>query len=351
MNPGKLALAALCMLQMSISLKAADVAPEVKVIPLTDRVRVEIGGQLFTEYIYADGASRPYCYPILAADGTPMTRNFPMKNVPGEDTDHPWHRSLWFAHSLVNGIDFWNEGHGDAGRSPDTKGKTVQDYLVETASGAVGLIRTHDRWVAPDGKLVCTDERTVRFHATADARMIDFEVTLHAQPDAPLVMGDNKDGTMAIRLAQWMTMPHKYQGGGATITGARSNVVSAANNSASAGHILSSTGKRDNDTWGKRADWCDYYSEHNGKTYGVALFDHPDNIRHPTWWQARDYGLFGANPFGQHDYENLKDQPHIGDYTIPAGGSLTLQYRFYFHNGDPQDAHIAEHYAEYAAEK
>ena len=163
------------------------------------------------------------------------------------------------------------------------------------------------------------------------------------------MIGDNKDGTMAIRVAQWMTMPHKSQGGGTAITGAATSVSTAS--STSKGHIVNSTGIRDSDTWGKRADWCDYYSEHDGKTYGVAIFDHPQNLRHPTWWQARDYGLFGANPFGQHDYENLKDQPHIGDYTIPAGGSLTLRYRFYFHNGDEKAAKIAEHYADYSAGK
>jgi hypothetical protein len=298
---------------------------------------VEIGGQLFTEYIYGDGATRPYCYPVLTADGTPMTRNFPMKKVAGEDTDHPWHRSLWFAHSVVNNVDFWNEGHGDAGHSPDAKGKTVQDSLSETTSGDVGTIRSHDRWMAPDDKLICTDDRTIRFHGTADARMIDFEVTIHALPDSSLVIGDNKDGTMAIRLAQWMTMPHKSQSQGTNVFGS--------------GHIVNSAGQRDNDAWGKRADWCDYSAEHNGKTYGVAIFDHPQNLRHPTWWQARDYGLFAANAFGQHDFENLKDQPHTGDYTIPAGGSLTLRYRFYFHNGDAQDAKIAEHYADYAAWK
>jgi hypothetical protein len=161
-------------------------------------------------------------------------------------------------------------------------------------------------------------------------------------------MGDNKDGTMAVRLAQWMTMPHKSQGGGANITGESTNVTTA---SVSAGHIVNSKGIRDGEVWGKRADWCDYYSQHDGKTYGVAIFDHPQNLRHPTWWMARDYGLFGANPFGQHDYENLKDQPHIGDYTMPAGGNLTLRYRFYFHNGDEQAAKIAEHYAEYTSEK
>jgi hypothetical protein len=38
-----------------------------------------------------------------------MTRNYPMAKVPGEETDHPHHRSLWFAHGPVNGVDVWTE--------------------------------------------------------------------------------------------------------------------------------------------------------------------------------------------------------------------------------------------------
>jgi hypothetical protein len=315
------------------ALAATDAGTDVKLTRLDDRVRVEIGGQPFTDYVYGDGASRSYCYPILAADGTPLTRDFPMKKDTGDDTDHPWHRSLWFAHSMVNGVDFWNEGAGDAGKSPKDKGHTVLDALVETTSGATGVIRTRDRWLTPDGKLVCTDERTLRFHANAAGRFIDFEITLHALPDTPLLMGDNKDGTMATRIAQWMTMPHKIKG------------MEVGGN----GHIITAKGDVDGKAWGQRADWCEYHAEHNGQTYGIAIFDHPQNLRHPTWWMARDYGLFGANPFGQHDYENLKDQPHIGDYTIPAGGSLTLRYRFFFHLGDEKTANVTAAYADYAA--
>src|SRR3954469_25956463 len=83
---------------------AVPASAEVKLTRLPDRVRVEIAGQLFTEYIYGDGASRPYCYPIVAPDGTGLTRDFPMKDTPGEDHDHPWHRSLMFAHSMVGGV-------------------------------------------------------------------------------------------------------------------------------------------------------------------------------------------------------------------------------------------------------
>ncbi len=348
MNPFKLTLAALCLSLTCASSKAAE-TPDVKLTTLADRVRVEIRGQLFTEYVFGDGATRPYCYPIHAPDGTSLTRDFPMKQTAGEDTDHPWHRALMFAHSMVNGVDFWNEGSGDKGKSPDQKGKIVNEKILEASSGDVGVLRARNNWVAPNGKVICTDERQIIFRTTAAARMIDFEIKLHAPTNEPVVLGDNKDGTMAIRLAQWMTLPHKSQGGGASITGASNDVASAA--TVSKGHIANSAGQRDGDCWGKQADWCDYFAEHDGKTYGVAIFDSPQNFRHPTWWQVRDYGLFGANPFGKHDFESLKDQPHAGDYTIPAGGELTLRYRFYFHNGDDKAAKIADRYAEYSAGK
>lgn len=305
---------------------------DVSLMRLSDRVRVEIGGELFTEYVFGNGASRPYCYPILAPDGTALTRDFPMKQTPGEDTDHPWHRSLWFAHSMMNGVDFWNEGTGDAARSPKDKGRSIQDTVVLARGGLIGVLRTTDRWVAPSGQLICTDERTLRFRAGPHGRFIDFEITLHALPDSPLLLGDNKDGTLATRLAQWLTMPHKVKG----------------KDTGGTGEIVNAKGDRNAAVWGTRADWCDYHAAKDGKTYGVAIFDHPENLRHPTWWMARDYGLFGANPFGWHDYEKeFKDEPHKGDHTIPAGGSLKLRYRLYFHTGDEKAAQIAQRYAEY----
>lgn len=306
-------------------------ANTVTLTQLADRVRVEIHGQLFTEYVFA-GATRPYCYPVLAPDGMPLTRDFPMKQTPGEETDHPWQRSLIFEHSDLNGVDFWNEPGGGAG-APKAKGTTVHDAVLETTNGAVGILRVRNRYVAPDGRLICTDERTLRFRGEAEARVLDYEVTLHALPNAPLEIGDNKDGTMAVRVAQWMTMPHQVRG--ASVGGT--------------GQIVTANGERDADAWGKRADWCEYHAEHNGKVYGIAIFDHPENLHHPTWWMARDYGLFGANPFGQHDFERGATPRAAGAHTVPAGGTLTLRYRFYFHFGDEKSAQVAERYAAYVA--
>ena len=294
------------------------------------KLAIKIGGQLFSEYYYKQydhkDVPRPFFYPINGPGGARMTRDWPMKDVASEEHDHPHHRSLWYAHGEINGQDFWAE-------SPKS-GKTVHVAFTEIKSGAdVGVIKTQNKLVAADGTTVCTDDRIMRIYNRANDRMMDFEITIHAS-QGNLTFGDTKEGTMALRLAETMRLKKNKVGTGGQ------------------GHIVNSEGVADDKTWGKRAAWVDYYGPVHGKTVGVAIFDHPKNLRHPTWWMARDYGLFGANPFGWHDYEKeFKDEPHKGDHAIPAGGSLTLRYRLYFHTGDEKTAKLAARYAEYAAGK
>lgn len=294
----------------------------VRLTPLDDRVRIEVNGQLFTEYVFRD-VPRPFCYPVLGPGGVGMTRNWPMRDVPGEDHDHKHHRSLWFTHGNVNGHDFWSEDRNF--------GRIVHDGFIEVKSGrTVGVLRARNRWVAADGTVVCTDERTLRVYAGPDSeRLLDFEITLQAS-HGELTLGDTKEGTMALRLAETMRLkPNKSNAGNPT------------------GHIVNSERVRDGATWSKRAAWCDYYGPVEGRLVGVAIFDHPENPRHPTWWHVRDYGLFTANPFGRHDFEKLPDKT-AGNLVVPAGQSVTFRYRFYFHEGDEQQAQVAARYAEYA---
>ena len=293
----------------------------VQITTLPDRLRVEINGQLFTEYVFKD-TPRPYCYPLIGPGGLAMTRNWPMKDVPDEDHDHPHHRSFWHSHGDMNGQDFWAEAK--------SFGKTVHESFTEVKSSAEsGVIRSQNKYVASDGSVVATDERTLRIYARPDnERLFDFEITFKAG-DKDLVFGDTKEGTMSLRLAETMRLkPNKTSKG------------------KPGGHIVNSEGVRDGETWGKRAKWCDYYGPVEGKTVGVAIFDHPQNPRHPTWWHVRDYGLFAANPFGQHDFEKL-DNKTAGNLTIPAGKSVTFRYRFFMHEGDEKQAKVAERYQEY----
>ena len=178
---------------LSLTAVAAD---GVKITEQPDKLRIEINGELFTEYCFK-GAPHVYFYPLLGPGGAPMTRNWPMKEVAGEEKDHPHHRSLWYSHGAVNGVDFWSE-------TPKA-GKIVHDKFLEVKGGAdSGVIRSANKWIAPDGSVTMTDERTFRvFTRPNNERLFDFEVTLKAG-DKDIVLGDTKEGSMAVRVNESM---------------------------------------------------------------------------------------------------------------------------------------------------
>jgi hypothetical protein len=301
---------------------AAESKPGVQITQLTNRLRIEINGSLFTEYYFKD-VPRPYCYPLMGPGDVAMTRKWPMEEPAGEEHDHPHHRSLWFAHGDINGHDFWTE-RKDCG-------KTIHEGFDAVKSGKkFGLIKSHNKWVAADGTVICTDDRVLTVYNTDSSaeRLIDFEITLHAS-HGDVTFGDTKEGTMAVRVAETMKTKAKIGPGG---------------------HIVQSSGARDDATWGKHAEWCDYYGPVDGKTVGIAMFDHPQNPRHPTWWHVRDYGLFAANPFGQHDFEKLPDKT-AGNLKVAAGKSVTFRYRIYLHEGDEKQGKVAERYKQYVNPK
>jgi hypothetical protein len=297
----------------------------VQITKLADRVRVEINGQLFTEYHYK-GAPKPYCYPVIGPTGAGMTRDWPIKDTPGEQHDHPHHRGFWFGHGVVNSSDLWTDSN------PKT-GKIVHNDFIEIKSGTKsGEFKARNNWLDAAGKTLCTDEQTMRFYHPGGApeRMFDFDITIHAS-NGDVLLGDTKEGMLAFRIAETMRLTKMTPKGEKPIPGD--------------GHIVNSEGVRDAGAWGKRAAWVDYSGPVNSNIVGIAIFDHPSNLRHPTWWHARDYGLLAANPFGRHDFEGAPEG--AGNYTIPAGKSLTLRYRIYLHEGDEKQGKVAERYKEY----
>lgn len=276
-------------------------------------VDVSIDGAPFTKLNFADGP-KPYFYPIIGPTGVRVTRNYPMMQVDGEAKDHPHQRSWWFTHGSVNGIDFWSES--------DKAGRIFQTRIEALESGPVmGRIRTQNDWVAPGGKTVCTDTREVRIYRISSGRLMDFDVTIHA-PTEPVTFGDTKEGMMGFRVATSMDVDR------------------------GSGHIVNSLGQKDGDTWGRPAEWVDYYGPVNGKTVGITVMDHPASFRHPTYWHVRTYGLFAANPFGISDFPGGDGKD--GSYTIPKGGELRFRYRVFIHEGDTERAAINGTFDAYA---
>ena len=292
---------------------------EVVVTPLDGRVRVTVAGELFTEYHFSK-CENPFLYPVIGPYGIAMTRNFPSKRVPGESQDHPHHTSIWFAHDGLNGVDFWRS-------TAARHGRVVQREIVHAQGGvASGVLETANQWIGPDGKLVCSDRRRLTFLLLPEGRAIDWDITLQATA-GDLTIADTEEGTMGIR-----THPNLRLENGSGVTTAN-------------GQALNSQGVRGKAVWGRRAAWIDYWGDVAGKTVGIGLFDHASNPRHPTWWHARPYGLFTANPFGIADFEG---KPRgTGDMTIPAGKSISLHYRIVLHAHDPERAGIRAAYARY----
>jgi hypothetical protein len=266
-------------------------------------------------------------YPIVGPHEISITRNWPLKkDTRGEAHDHPHQKSMWFTHGDVNGVDFWTE--------LPTSGRIVQTKLVRAkAEKDRAFIETENDWQDAKGKVLLSDTRLLTFSTVSGGRVIDWRIDLHASK-GPVTFGDTKEGSLGIRTRPELQLANVPDQG---VTAAK-------------GHAMNSEGAKDLDIWGKRANWLDYWAEIDGKTVGVAVFDHPENSRHPTWWHARDYGLIAANPFGIHDFEKNKPAD-AGNLTIADGKSITLRYRFVFHEGTPEKAKIADLYEEYTKQK
>ncbi len=268
-----------------------------------------ISGQLFTSYVIKEGIARPYCYPVYGPGGVEMTNL-----APG---DHIHHKSLYVAQGEVNGYDNWSELEGHA--------CTVnQDYHIVNEGPVYAELLALNDWEPPDGGKLLAEEPTIRVYNLPDTgRFLDLTTPWIAAYQG-ILLGDTKEaGNISVRVAESM----EEKDGGGTMVNAYGGIGEA-------------------ECWGKRAPWVDYYGPVEGQTVGIAIFDHPSNFRHPTWWHVRGYGLFTANCWGLHDYYG--DWSLRGDHAMPQGDMLQFNYRVYLHAGDVSEADVAGRYLDFA---
>jgi Methane oxygenase PmoA len=274
-------------------------------------LNVDFDQGMFAMY-HTKSGNKPFLFPLIGPNRQPYTRTYPMAKIPGEDEDHPHQRSFWFTHGNVNGVDFWGEG--------PTSGRIEEFARTVVVEGPVlARLVTKNAWRTPAGQSVCDDERIMTFYRTFDARVLDFEVKIAAN-SGPVEFRDTKEGMFGIRVASSMDVDKK-----------------------SGGKITNAEGLADQAAWGQASSWVDYVGPVSDKTVGIAVLNHPSSFRYPTTWHVRTYGLFAANPFGWHDFGKSEK----GDYTIPAGQSITFRYRVILHEGDTKSAAVAGRFAAY----
>ena len=291
------------------------------------RIDVTIDGAPFTSFLWGTAQKKPILDPIVAADGLELTRGYPMTPHGGERTDHPHHAGMWFNYGNVNGFDFWN--NSDAIKPEDRhKMGTVGDVKVLSAKGGrdQGEIVYESTWTTGEGKPILKEHTRLVFSHKGGDRTIDRVTTLEALDKA--VFHDDKEGVLGMRVARWLESPNE-KGGIFTDANGVATKVTGASGTGATGVYLTSEGKKGDDAWGTRGRWCTLTGEKDGKTVTIAMLDHTGNPGYPTYWHARGYGLFAANPLGRHIFDP-KAAPL--DFTLEKGQSATFRYRVAFYS-------------------
>nr|WP_293842732.1 PmoA family protein [uncultured Arsenicibacter sp.] len=300
------------------------------------KIDVTIDDKPFTAYIYPgpDVLKKPVLYPIRTAGGNFITRGWPMDPRPGERVDHPHHVGMWFNYGDVNGHDFWNNSNDVKGHGGPF-GTIVHTGVKSMKSGndQAELTVTAD-WLDKDGKPMLKEETTFIFRGKGNERSIDRSTTLKAL-DKDVVFKDNKEGMVAIRLARQLEHPSNKPEVFTDANGIATKVAQM-DNSGVVGHYHSSEGVEGEDVWGKRAKWMNLTGELNGEKVSIAIFDNPKNVGYPTYWHARGYGLYAANPLAPSVFTNGKEAAM--NYTLPAGKSVTFRYKVLITSGAVSDA-------------
>ncbi|WP_151087930.1 DUF6807 domain-containing protein [Hymenobacter baengnokdamensis] len=291
------------------------------------KIDVYVGKQLFTSFLYPDSLEKPVLYPLRAADGNVVTRGFPLQPKAGDPTDHPHHIGLWFNYENVNGLDFWNNSYAIPKEKKNAYGWIKTDRILTTSSGPTGVLAYHANWTNQANEVLLEETTRFEFSGTGRARTIDRVTTLKAV--VPVTFNDAKDGLLGLRLAHELQMPstqdQKFTDSKGIVT-----VVKAGTDHVPNGSYLTSAGKRGNDAWSTRGVWCKVFGKMGADSVSIAIIDHPGNPNYPTFWHARGYGLFAANPLGEKVFTEGKSAKNL---RLEKGESATFRYRILIDDG------------------
>jgi len=289
------------------------------------KVDVRIGEELFTSYIYSDGY-KPFLYPIFTSQRNPITRGYPIEPRPGESTDHPHQVGLWLNYGDVNGLDFWNNSERISDDRRYRYGTIVHTDIVNMENnGDKGVLEVEKHWLSPGGDVLIVENTKYHFSVenegeSIDKRIIDRITRLTAQ-SMDITFTDNKEGMLGLRLARELEHPDEHDD--------------------ATGMYLSSEGLTGHDVWGTRSKWMSLNGQIGEEMVSVTIFDHPGNVGYPTYWHARGYGLYAANPLGMKEMSGGAEELN---YQLAHGESLIFMHRVMISSGKHTTTEELERY-------
>ncbi len=268
-----------------------------ELIPLPGhQVAFQINGIEKTRWHFGDEYPRPFFYPFNGPSGVSLTR---MGHPGAQNHDH--HRSVWFAHHDIGGVDFWSD---------NTDGRVRQKMWYSYRDGDEECVMASlTGWYDGAGKELMEQDIVAALRPREGGEH-ELEIQITMRPPAKteaVELGRTNFGFLAVRVSK--TLSHHFGGG----------------------DLTSSEGRKGEDAnFEKRARWMDYSGpvvvgtgpDRKVVTEGITYFDHPDNPRYPTHWHVRADGWMGAAfCFAE-------------GHTITRENPLVLRYLLHAHAGD-----------------
>jgi hypothetical protein len=204
-------------------------------------------------YRYEDVPFKPYVQQLYSPSGINVLRDAPH--------DHLHHHALMYA-VAVDGVNFWEE-QTEPGRQLH---KSFEDVRIDKDGNTpiAGFTEQID-WINPRSQVLLLKE-----HRTIKVKSIeDVKITLLSWQSSLAVPPGKKSMTLS---------GSHYFGLGMRFLESMDTGGEFLNSAGQSGDIVRGTERI------SRADWCACTAEADGKPVTIAMFGHPENLRHPTHW-------------------------------------------------------------------
>ena len=219
------------------------------------RVTIKVDEKPVMTYHYAgDGVVKPYVEKLFTPGGVNILRDSP--------SDHKHHHALMFA-LAVDGVNFWEE-RNVFGREV-SRGSIAIDKRLRRVPGVFTLLggfTSQIDWIGPARpEPMLQEERAIQV-----VQLIETGATLLTWRTR-LSLPSGKESA-AITGAEYFGLGMRF-----------------VESMDKGGKFVNADGKTGVDgTNAARSKWCAYSALADGKPVTVAMFDYPDNERHPATW-------------------------------------------------------------------
>lgn len=257
--------------------------PRCQILPLPgNQLAFGVDGVERLRWHAGSDAPRPYFFPIVGPSGLPLTR----MGHPGAP-NHDHHRSIWFAHHKVLGIDFWSDNTSAVIRQ--------EQWLAYEDGQQEARMAVRLRWYDGHDPQALIEQELILSVAPDDESGILLEIqTSLSSLSESLELGQTNFGLLAVRMSKAISVVF----GEGVITGANGQTT-------------------ERNLFGKPSAWIDYSGSVDTNTIeGITYFDHPDNQTFPSKWHVREDGWMGASVCRDAPVMLTKEEPTTWRYLL-----------------------------------